>query len=437
MIRFVIGLLIILSSPLLLDAQEFKVLLGEITKRPQEEIGEWEVAGRTMKAIAESRVDTSDNAAVGHLAIVEFIERDSVTYITALQATEFKVAEFDDGPHVLWKDDKTAEVLSMKSGKVERKLIRDISGDFELNDVSPNVASVLVRPQEPTPPKSFWEAPEKLLAISDLEGNYAHAVKFLQTHGVIDDDGHWIWGKGHLVFVGDIVDRGSAVTETLWMIRRLEKEAQDAGGQVHYVLGNHEAMVMAGDLRYVHLKYHFAAQQYGVTYDDLHGANSEIGRWLRSKNAVVRVGDFLFVHGGYSPTLDVEKIDPDRLNEMVRSRLGAIRINAKTVGEDPAGHRLGPFWYRGYFPRYSNEWGGLPSDEQMQSILDRHQAKHVVVGHTVVDEVGPINDAGTVIAIDTKWAEEEKCQGLLQENGTVYRLLMNGKREEILATAER
>ena len=104
-----------------------------------------------------------------------------------------------------------------------------------------------------------------------------------------------------------------------------------------------------------------------------------------------------------------------------------------TVGTDPVGHRYCPFWYRGYFPRNSETWGGQPTQEQMQTILDRHQAKHVVVGHTVVDEVGPVDESGMVIAIDTKWADSKKCQGLLQEDGKLYRLLMTGEREEILA----
>jgi hypothetical protein len=231
--------------------------------------------------------------------------------------------------------------------------------------------------------------------------------------------------------VGDLVDRGAAVTETLWLIRQLEREAQAVGGQVHYVLGNHEAMVMSGDLRYVHLKYKFAAEQYGISYDELHGPNSEIGRWLRSKNAVVRVGELLFVHAGYSPHLDSEQFEQGQLNELVRSLLGKPRIELSNIRTDPVQHTMGPFWYRGYFKRYADQWGGLPTTEQIESILERHQAKHIVVGHTLVEQVGPINEAGTLIAIDVKWADSKKCQGLLQEGGRLFRLTMTGEREEL------
>ena len=68
---------------------------------------------------------------------------------------------------------------------------------------------------------------------------------------VIDTDLTWSFGDGHLVIVGDVFDRGPNVTECLWLIYRLEQEASAAGGAVHFLLGNHELMVMRGDLRYL------------------------------------------------------------------------------------------------------------------------------------------------------------------------------------------
>jgi hypothetical protein len=50
--------------------------------------------------------------------------------------------------------------------------------------------------------------PNRLLAISDLEGNHAALLAYLKGVGVVDAGGHWQWGDGHLLFNGDIVDRG-------------------------------------------------------------------------------------------------------------------------------------------------------------------------------------------------------------------------------------
>lgn len=418
-------------------AQETQELIGEITQRPDSRHGEWVVAGRKLVANENTDFDSSRDAIVGNLASVEFVVKDSIALITELEGIDLQTSRLWDGPHVLWRNEKDVEILTMVNGNVNRRLLENISGPREISIDHSRVDSIWIDPAPPTPTKSHIEAPPKMLAISDLEGNYSHVLRFLQNNEVLDEDGHWDWGEGHLVLVGDLVDRGAAVTETLWLVKRLEREAELAGGKVHYVLGNHEAMVMAGDLRYVHPKYLFASEQYGVTYDELHGENSEIGRWLRSKNAVVRVGEFLFVHAGYSPTLNKQSIDQDQLNEIVRSRLGKPKLEESTVTTDPVRHRYGPLWYRGYFERYGDRWGGVPSDEQIENILQRHHAKHIVVGHTVVDQVGPLNDAGTLIAIDVKWADSRKCQGLLHEGNRLYRLTMTGDREEILAEVGR
>ena len=105
----------------------------------------------------------------------------------------------------------------------------------------------------------------------------------LQNNGVIDKDFNWTFGNGHLVLTGDFVDRGEQVTEVLWLIYALEDKAKEAGGYVHYVLGNHEIMNMSGDLRYLNKKYVDNAALLNAHFVTLYGENSELGRWLRTK----------------------------------------------------------------------------------------------------------------------------------------------------------
>ena len=38
----------------------------------------------------------------------------------------------------------------------------------------------------------------------------------MKSLGIIDKNLNWKFGKGHLVVLGDIFDRGSMVTEVLW-----------------------------------------------------------------------------------------------------------------------------------------------------------------------------------------------------------------------------
>ena len=79
-----------------------------------------------------------------------------------------------------------------------------------------------------------------IVAISDIEGNFNGLVSFLINNKIIDDDFNWKFGVGHLVLVGDFVDRGNQVTQVLWLIYKLEYQAKEQGGQVHFILANHE-----------------------------------------------------------------------------------------------------------------------------------------------------------------------------------------------------
>ena len=271
--------------------------------------------------------------------------------------------------------------------------------------------------------------PKRLLAISDLEGNYATLVAFLKANKVVDENGDWAWGDGHLVFNGDIVDRGDQVTEILWYIRMLEHQANAAGGHVHYILGNHETMVMAGDLRYIHPKYAATSKGLGHTYDALFGPNTDFGRWFRTRNTVTQIGPLLFVHAGYSPALEQLKLDPEKINQQIRTSLGPPKWPAqRDLTTELIWHQQGPMWYRGYFPQYAAQWGGLPTDEQLQEILARHQAKHIVVGHTVVDDIRWLDTNNRLIGIDVKWTDPSEGEGLLLEDGALYRVTMTGKK---------
>ena len=168
-----------------------------------------------------------------------------------------------------------------------------------------------------------------------------------------------------------------------------------------------------------------------LPYDRLFASDTEIGRWWRSKNGVETVGNLLFIHGGYSPLLDQAKLDVKTLNQRIRAGLPPARPTGSTPATNPVKHQHGPFWYRGYFQRYAAAWGGQATEEEILAILKRHGAEHIVVGHTVVDQVGPLDETGTVIGIDVKWRDTEKCQGLLQQNGQLWRVTIDGKRGKL------
>ncbi|KAK3260677.1 hypothetical protein CYMTET_30376, partial [Cymbomonas tetramitiformis] len=95
------------------------------------------------------------------------------------------------------------------------------------------------------------EASYRVVAIGDLHGDLQNAHRVLQLSKVIDENGSWIGGNTRLVQTGDLLDRGPNSLELLDLFARLKDEAENVGGTVTCLLGNHELMTLQGDLRYV------------------------------------------------------------------------------------------------------------------------------------------------------------------------------------------
>ena len=95
-----------------------------------------------------------------------------------------------------------------------------------------------------------WTGVERVVAVGDVHGDYGGFVEVLRSAGVIDQKLRWTGGKTHLVQTGDVPDRGADSRKAMDLLMNLEKQAAKAGGQVHALIGNHEAMNLYGDLRY-------------------------------------------------------------------------------------------------------------------------------------------------------------------------------------------
>jgi len=265
--------------------------------------------------------------------------------------------------------------------------------------------------------------PEKLFVLSDIEGNFAAFRKLLQSNKIIDDNLKWIFGKGHLVFAGDMFDRGNQVTECLWLVYMLEEKAKTAGGYVHFILGNHEIMNLQGDHRYVEDKYKENAKLMGKTLVQLYNEDSELGRWLRTKNIVEKIGDMLFTHGGISAEMSKLKISIADINQLARPNYANRQDDYKDVNTNVImSSKVGPFWYRGYYDPKSKI-----TETGVDSILREFDVKHIVTGHTIVADTISIHYGGKVINTDTKHASG-KSEALLIEGNNFYRVNAEGKR---------
>lgn len=273
-----------------------------------------------------------------------------------------------------------------------------------------------------TPSPAALPSVPRIVALSDIHGQYALLVRLLRAHHVIDAQDRWALGADTLVVAGDVFDRGPQVTEAFWLLYGLQQQAAAAGGAVHFVLGNHETMVLYDDLRYLNPKYLRSAQLLGRSYPQLYGADSVIGQWLRTRPVLLRIGDTLFLHGGISPEGIALALQPDATNAAYQASLGRPKAQVKA---DPSTAPLydgktSPIWYRGYFD-------GRLDTAGVQTVLDALALKRIVVGHTSMPHVSRFHD-GRVIAIDSSIKNGENGELLFIEGDTLSRGLLDGSR---------
>ena len=363
-----------------------------------------------------------------HPGAVSAVQETSDT--AARAALAFAVDSTAEGPHIYWQDNSTAFVFYLCYGEVVTRRGHTTDSLRFAGFCHDSATHYVLGAEPPAIEPHILEDVPSVFAVSDIHGEYAALLEILKNTGVVDDKLRWNWDDGHLVVLGDIFDRGAEVTECLWFIHRLEREAMLAGGRVHYLLGNHEKMVLRGDLRYVNEKYLSGiVDRTQITYDDLFGPHMELGRWLRSKHIAVKLNDILFVHGGLSPEVVERGLSLDDMNT-------AARIGIDMYSYEMAFTELpwflfssnGPLWYRGYHgPR-----DGFPqtTSAQLDSILDHYGAETIVVGHSEIPQVTRLYE-GRVYAIDVPVERLGSLQGLLWKGGKFYRVLGTGKLEPL------
>jgi hypothetical protein len=263
----------------------------------------------------------------------------------------------------------------------------------------------------------------KVAASSDFHGQYDLMKTLLTNNHIIDEKGNWAFGNGHFVITGDVFDRGDKVTEILWFLYNLEKQAEQAGGRVHLLLGNHEVMVLNGDLRYLHPKYVVTSRLLEQPFEKLYGKNTVLGTWLRSKSVLVKVNNMLFAHGGFHPSLAKEKRTLADINQVFKHNLVKKELAQPRAGWGKYLHKTnGPIWYRGYFKKDNGA-----SEEEIDLLLNHFDISYLVVGHTSQKQV-ETRHQGRVIAIDSSIKNGEYGEMLLIDGKKKWRGTLAGKK---------
>ena len=274
-------------------------------------------------------------------------------------------------------------------------------------------------------------APGRIVAVGDLHGDHDAWRAIARAAGLIDAKGKWSGGNATLVQMGDIVDRGPDSLKIIRDLMKLQREAPKRGGKVIVLLGNHEAMMITGDMRYVHPGElaAFKKRDSSARRDRVYEANKaaieaaymqrepaltpakikdewlksvplgmveykaawlpegELGKWALANPAVVKLGDTLFLHGGMSAAF--VQLPIDEINRQAAAALQARDSSPTAI----INHPQGPLWYRGLIARGDGDEATvapipagaaapLTIEQEIDLALKNYGVKRIVVAHT-------------------------------------------------------
>lgn len=322
-----------------------------------------------------------------------------------------------DGPYVLYHEDGSVRIISVNLQGILKDTIYQILPDNFVLSVTSSKGEYSFKVPLHSIERPSWKykQPKKVFVISDPHGRLDCVVSLLQGNGVIDEDMNWTYGSNHLMIIGDIFDRGDDVTQIFWLVYKLEREAALAGGCVSFLLGNHEPMVLANDLRYCTEKYHVLADKLGVPYTQLFGTNTELGKWLATRNTMQIIGKDLYVHAGLSQEFYERNLSIPIVNEEMSRALFMGKKERKQSSELTAFlyGNSGPIWYRGLV-RDKEKYNPISSDT-LERILKCYKVKRLIVGHTISEDVSTFHDERVIdVNVDNSKNRENRLgRGLL------------------------
>lgn len=269
------------------------------------------------------------------------------------------------------------------------------------------------------------DLPARVVIIGDLNAQHDLLHRFLVGLKLMKKSGAWCGGRTVLVQMGDIPNRGGSSRAAMDLMIRLRAEARDAGGEVFWLLGNHEVMTVLGNEAYVsadeymefatgeHIDRFYDArtrfmyellgspeipqyvQPFGGRVRAWEEANAPgqeafreamcpqgwYGAYIKTLPVAFKLGSLLFVHGGLSPSwaeVGLKGLQEETERCWAEAPRFYQELDPHGLFRDP----LGPLWHRAYCVANAQ----VVKDD-LRAALDQLGARQMLVGHTRTDTV--------------------------------------------------
>jgi hypothetical protein len=237
------------------------------------------------------------------------------------------------------------------------------------------------RDWEANPPWLEITGAVRICAIGDIHGafdEFAATLEHLKVAKRISPESFrfkWIGRSTVLVLVGDLTDRGLYSKQVYDAVMDLQQQAPGQGGQVVVTVGNHEAMMLNGQVEdWANNLTSYKKQHYqntidsftrdGLNYRQAISEEGLYGKWIRNLPLFAIVNGFMFVHAGLPNT------------PVSRSSLAADFRDDVTIGD----------WKIGLFMNHDQViWnrGWWKNDDLVSKNLKVLGIMGVVFGHTI------------------------------------------------------
>ena len=235
----------------------------------------------------------------------------------------------------------------------------------------------------------------RILVIGDLHADFNKTKEIFINFGLIDVNENWIANPKDtaVVQLGDQLDGGGrgdiesfGELDLIHFMDRVHLKAEKFGGGVYSLIGNHEIMNLLGDFRYSSSK--DISRQGGIQKrKQLFSPGSDLFNKIScTRNAILKIGDFIFVHAGILP----EHIEESEKSKFITklNTLMRLYLQGKKTWQDEDIQKYfldkkGVIWNR----EYGDKTLSKKTCSYLHKVNKLLNVGHMVVGHTVQDNI--------------------------------------------------